>query len=277
MKTLRLLFLLFLPQLVLAQQAPIVLADQNVAAGGALDSGVLNLADLKISEVSVVVDSTAGTAMRQLTMTSYLPNGTTVIDSVPLRLVAFGAAPTGSVYAPGRVRGYVGPNPPGGTSGKYALWSDTSAANTALSSPTLYAEDCDSVQMFAVQNTGGATTTCMLRPTLENGTPNHGWINPQTSVTSGPCAIVQAFGAVAGLGGQNVAGEAGVSASPFRRFVTTTGASSVGTTTTEVVCTGRVPGTFSVQMLLPPKASFNLAAGGSGAARMTVIGYKTAR
>jgi hypothetical protein len=279
MKKKTLLALLLSPILALAQSGPIQLCDTTVAAGGAIDCGgtgaVLNLYNLKIKELQVFVDNTAGTALRPLTLTSYLDDGSTVIDTVVLRSVAFGVAPTGSSYAPGQVRGYVGPNPPGGTSGKHVIWRDTSASNTAITSPNVSMDECDSVQMFAYQNTGGATIQCSYRLVVDDGFgAGLGIMTPTTSVTSGPCYLVLGLGALGNLGSGTGTGVQGMSVPPPRRMVSTTTASSVGTTTTELLCNGRVPGTFSVQMNLTQKAKITLGAAGSGAARVTVFGYR---
>lgn len=89
-----------------------------------------------IEELAVLVDNTAGTAFRDLTMTSYLDDGTTQIDSFLLRKVAWGLAANGAHHDPGRARAYIGPNPPGGTSGVHVLYDVQGSFSRSSSSAT---------------------------------------------------------------------------------------------------------------------------------------------
>jgi len=64
---------------------------------------------------------------------------------------------------------------------------------------------------------------------------------------------------------------AGLSHDPPRRIVVIVPAAGVAiTSTSELLCTGRVPGTFSVQMVVPQFVRFTLAAAGTGAAAVRV-------
>jgi len=240
----------------------------SVAAGALIDSGVLDLTFY--TSLEVVIDNTAGTAVRQLTMASFLADGVTQIDTVPLRVVAFGTAPTGSVYAPGRVRGYLGPNPPGGTSGKYLLYQATSADNGALDSGNVWAYDFDSVLADAAVASGTVTGVFAATIRYDDGTvPGFGaWTTAQNIANAQNHSSY-----VYGLGAADEAGFlTGYGASPPVVRFTTSPAGAGATVRLAVWGIGRLPGTFAVNVLLPLRAQFTLAAAGAGAARIVIIG-----
>lgn len=232
----------------------------SVAAGAAIDSGVLDLSPFR--EIEVFVDNTAGTVLRDLAMLSYLDDGTTLIDSIVLRRCGFGTAPAGSVYAPGAIRGYVGPNPPGGTTGVHVLYDATSAANTALDTGALATEDTESLRIEAFTS-GGTTNIGHYVVRDDNGIPGPGagFAAAAYQITTwGP--------------GFATGGEVGlVMGEPVqRRSRFTTSAAGPGNTVRLIVVgRGRTPGAFAQQMILPTKAKLTLGAGGAGAARLTVI------
>lgn len=240
----------------------------SVAAGAAIDSGVLDLSPFR--EIEVFVDNTAGTVLRDLAMLSYLDDGTTLIDSIVLRRCGFGTAPAGSVYAPGAIRGYVGPNPPGGTSGTHVLYDATTAAGGALDSGGIFCEDADQVvATFIAAGAAGAASTA-IREVDDAGVEvffnnlSAPGINVQTKVAWTRGSLTA--GLITGGGANN---PAYYFSARRVRIMGTGGAAS----TVRLILTGhgRTPGTFAQQMILPTKAKLTLAAGGAGAARLTVI------
>jgi hypothetical protein len=210
--------------------------------------------------VQIHVDNTLGTAFRDLTMVMFAPDGVTTIDSVLLRKIGYGTAPTGSSYAPGRVRGYIGPNPQGGTSGVYTLYDGTSGSAASLNTGILWVEDCDAWQ---VKSVAGANTTAGACYDVRDDDTEIGVPGPTAALTQG-------FSWSSGSTSVNYGAPAGVANSAAlwgaaRRIRVTTGAATGTTVRTVVTCLGRPPGTFAHQIALPPKAKFVLGAGtGSG-------------
>lgn len=235
----------------------------SVAAGAAIASPVLDLRDVR--ELLVVVDNTAGTTFRNLTLVSYLDNGTTQIDSLLLRRVAFGAAATGSSYAPGAVRGTVGTGVAIGTPGSHILYDATSAANAALATPAIVVDGMQVVSAIAAASAG--TTVLTGRAPADDDTASAlGVLGGGTAALRNHCSI----GAGA-YGGSSGSGSGGGFAMPRRIIFDTTTAGGGNTVRLIVVGYGLPPGTFVVQLALPPKAKLTLAAGGAAAARMTVV------
>lgn len=243
-----------------------VLYDSGVVASGAIiTSGVLSLDG--ISELEVIADNTAGSVFRDLTMVSYLDNGTTQIDSLLLRRVVWGAAANGADYDPGRVRVLIGANPPGVASGVHVLYSTTSAAATALDTGALDTEDADYVTAYAVPSAG--TTQLQGFETSDAGVYSNPSIAPSASSGQtffwGPGSTLPS-GAVTGYTSYVP------SSVPRRLRFTTTSAASSNTVLLRVVARGRRPGTSSVSMVLPTRAKVTLAAAGAANGRLTVIG-----
>lgn len=233
----------------------------SVTTGAAIDSGVLDLS--AFSELQVVVDNTSGTALRDVVLSSYLDDSVTLIGTVTVRRVPSGGPPVGSTYAPGMAQGYVGPNPPGGTTGVHVLYDSTSATNGTLDTGPLSTSECDSV--FSAGQASAGTTTVTNGEVRDDGS--------QFNFTAPSASANQQFFAGSGV---SVAGQAYTASSmPFvpRRMAFQSSAAGTGNTVRlRVLCRGRVPGTFAYQMVLPTKARFQLGAGGSGAARLTIIG-----
>lgn len=223
--------------------------DSDVVSSGATwNSSTVNLAS--VTAIEVFVDNTSGGGLRDLTMTSFAPDGVTTIDSVLLRRVAYGTAPTGSSYAPGRVRGYLGPTPPGGTTGTFLLYDATSAAATALDSGIISTEDSDLVIVNA--DASGGTTQMTPSDVRDDDTSrNYGAATAAgtNTMTWGPGMVI---GSVFNL---SVSG-----AIPRRARFQTSSAGPSNTVRLRVWSKGRIPGTFTVPMLLPTKARFSLSA-----------------
>lgn len=245
----------------MAQPTTVLFSSGIVAAGAEIITPVLDLRGT--NGIGIVVDNTAGAVFRDLNLLSYLDDGTTLIETLLLRKVGFGAAPAGSVYAPGSVRGYIGPNPPGGTTGVHILYDNVSAANTAIDTGALWTEDLESV-VFAMQTSAG-TSAITTYLTLDDGAHQQ-W--------SASAAVGQFNG---GIGeGVGVAGSASgdVSFRPSRRARFTASPAGIGNTVRVVIIgRGRVPGTFAHQIGLPTKAKFQLVAAGAANARVTIFGY----
>lgn len=243
----------------------------SVAAGAAIDSGVLDLTNVR--ELGIVVDNTAGAVLRDLSLLSYLADGATLIDTVLLRRVAFGAAANGATHDPGRVRGVVGPNPPGGVSGVHLLYDATTPVNTAIDA-TIVAEEASELTfswLWAPALAGGIAFN--LSHVADDGVsiPASFWTVGAAGMTEAQQTMGVSLAAVAG---RNVAIVSGFVASGFaaRRLRMTLAAAGAGVTSRMVVyARGRVPGTFSVPLILPPRARLQLAAAGAAAARLTVF------
>lgn len=236
----------------------------NVAAGAAIDSGVLDLS--RVRELEITVDNTAGTVLRDLSLLSYRPDGATLVDLVVLRRVAFGAAPTGSVYAPGRVRGYVGPQPPGGVTGTHVLYAETSGAGAALGgAASIVVEDAESVDVLWDYSGANVPASAQVSIVYDDGGGSRALANglPGAGAT-GRVSFAPSSGVTNNI--------ASVPAGPHRRIGVSGTAGAASTVSCRVVARGRVPGTFSVPLVLPTRARLTLAAGGAGAARMTVFG-----
>lgn len=239
-----------------------ILYSASVAAGGLNESPVLDLWGK--DAIEVVVDNTLGTAYRDLTMTTYLDDGTTVVDVLKLRAVPFGAAAAGQQYDPGRVRAYVGPHPAVADSLKYLLYDATSAPNAALSSPIFPCDDVDAI--FGWSKGAGGTHTLLGVALDDAGVGLSVW-GASTAGADNTAAYPATDAANVGAGNWRIDHYA-----PKRaRFDTTAG--GVGISVRMVLfARGRLPGTFSHQMVLPRRVKLSLAAAGTGAARLTVLG-----
>jgi hypothetical protein len=238
-----------------------VLFDSTPVAGGALiDSGILDLQGCDAIEVHA--DNAAGTVFRLLSMEAY-DAAPTLIETILLRKVAWGNPVNGADYAPGKVRGLISENPPGGSSGVHVLYDVTSAANTALDTGALVVEDLDSLHSSSVAS-GGASQQGVLRVS-DDGVAT-------TAAVAAAAALVQDV--YLGRGSVIPGGMAGVVVSaqvPRRSRHTTTAAGAGNTVHLIVTGRGRPPGTFAVQMAVPPKARFTLAAGGAANGRLVII------
>lgn len=236
----------------------------SVAAGAAIDSGALDLSF--VNAVEVVIDNTAASVVRDLSMLSYLADGATLIDQNVIRRCAFGVAPTGAMHAPGRNRGLISPHPPGGTTGVHVIYDVTSAVNTANNTGRLFCEDGDAIE-YMILTSAGTTTgyvdfyddagTQLAIGTIGALSYAMGGIVPGLSASVGWAASYQTL----------------LSSLPVpRSFGIRCAAAGAGNTVRVLVQTrGRVPGTFSVPIALPPRARFQLAAAGAAAARMTIF------
>jgi hypothetical protein len=235
-----------------------------VASATTAVSSVLDLSGYR--ELEVFVDNTQGLGFRDLTLVSFAPDGVTTVDQVLLRRAGWGSAPTGSNYAPGRARGYIGSNPPGGTTGIHVLFDSTGAADTAVNSGAIWVEECDSWQAKLVAS--GATTAGSLFDVRDDATE---------VATAGPtAALTQAF--AWGMIGVNYYGPAAGNATntvvfgAARRIRVNAGTPGAANTVRSVItCRGRLPGTFALQMTLPTKAKFQVNAA-SGPTRVWVVG-----
>lgn len=241
------------------------------------DSGVINSGATSTSTVralgaytdlEVVVDNTAGAALRDLTMTSFAPDGVTTIDQVLLRRVAYGTKPTGATHDPGRARGYVGPNPPGGTNGYHILFDGVSATNANIDPGGLFMEDCDQVWWHADASAG--TTQTGIYEWDDTGTP----ISTAQFSAAGTQHVAGAFGP--GSTAPNpiyTGGTASIDSSrpvPRRARIYAVAAGTGNTVRLRIVCRGRPPGTFAVQMVLPMRAQFSVSAA-NGTAHVWVL------
>lgn len=251
-----------------APAARILYDSGSVAAGAAIESPVLNLERAQVSEIEVLVDHTAGlgTVSRDLSLTTYLDDGTTAIETVLLHRIWGGAAANGADYAPGRVRGYIGPRPPGPVTGTHTLYDVTSPVNTALDTGPLSVEDTEAVLADALA-TGGTTQV----------TASIVWDDAvATAMTVPPAAAVHqasSWGA-----GYTVVptGFTATSVVPLPvprrlKYQTTAGGAGIAVRL-RVVARGRPPGTFALQMILPARLKLSLAAGGAAAGRVVVLG-----
>lgn len=268
-----LLVVALLAPLLAEGQASRVLYDSgSVAAGAQIQTPVLDLSTARVGEIQIIIDNTAGTALRDLTLTSYLEDGVTTIDSVVLRKVAFGAAPTGSAYAQGQVRGYVGPNPPAGASGTHVLYEATSADNGTLATGNLCVDGQESVMVAAGRDGGAAAGGAVAVRFIEDD---------GTDIGFGAIAITQNINTAQEWTGYAIGpGSSGYSSIllgyattlPRRIAASTTAPGAGNFVRLRVLSRGPVPGSFSVQQVLPMKGRLTLAAAGSGAARLTVLG-----
>lgn len=242
-----------------------VLFDSGVVASGAIiNSPVLDLTGVETLEV--FVDNTASTAVRDLTLTSYLDDGTTTIDTLVVRKVAFGAAYTGSQYAPGAVRVLVGPNPPAPPSGSYVLMEMTSAANTPINTGGLFCEDFDAILVDWYASAG--TTQVQLYEQKDDGVTNVAVSSPSTAAQQG----LMPYGLGVGVGANMAWTTIGGGPVGKRILVTTSAAGAANTVKLRISGRGRPPGTGIIPMLLPTKAKLSLAAAGSANGRMTIVG-----
>jgi hypothetical protein len=243
-----------------------VLYDSGTAcnSGGACDSGVLDLTG--ISSLEVTVDNTASTTWRNLSMTSYLDDGTTTIDSVVLRRVGWGSASNGAENDPGRARVQLSSLPSSHATGERLLYDVTSATNTALDTGALLTEDCDFLSITYYASAGTATFVTYEVDDAGTSLPGGGWgmtAAAQNYQFVGPGTAVGIYTTNASVRSHSVP----------RRMRFTTGAAGTGNTVRlRVFCRGRVPGSSTFQMTLPTKAKFSLGAGGSANGRLTVIG-----
>lgn len=244
----------------------VVLYDSGSVAGGALiDSGVLNLTG--IESLQVFVDNTAGAVFRDLSLLSYLDDGTTLVDTAVIRRCGYGAAPTGSNHAPGAVRGTVGPCAANGANRAFIIYDATSGDNATLDSGLLWVEDCESFEAHAA----GSAGTTQLAPfrVRDDGT---------TTAMGTTAATLQQVYAVARGYTAAALGDATATISQNRGWVgrrarfTTTAAGAGNTVRLVVTGYGRTPGTFAHQMALPTRAKLQLAAAGAANARMTIFG-----
>lgn len=237
-----------------------VLYDSGVvASGAAISSGVLDLTG--INTVSIIVDNTAGTVVRNLSMVTYLGDGSTQVDSVQLRKVMFGAAPVGGEFAPGMARGLVGLGASLPPSMDAILIDTTSGSAAAMDTGPIFTEDCDALWIPAVAS---ANTTQMVGKEVSDD-------GVVTTITGGGTAS-GVNSVVMGVGAVGAQGSGGVTSYLPRRMQFTTTAATAGTVRLRAICRGRPPGTFALPIMLPTKAAFNLASGGSANGRLTIIG-----
>jgi hypothetical protein len=243
----------------------------SVAGGAVIASGILSgPAEGSSPDLQVFVDNTAGTAQRSLTLETIADSaGTDVVDSVVLRVVPFGSTLSGSSYAPGRVRGYIGPNPPAGASGTFLVYDETGADNTILTSPVIPTHDFEWVIARRTNAVGAGTSTMVLIGDNGNGTPNSNLHIVTAAATSW---LAMGPGLAAASPVMNITlGHLPIPMRDSAQFVAN--AAGGGTTTRlSVLARGRVPGTFSVQMAIPAYWRITLAAAGTGAARVVVYG-----
>lgn len=233
----------------------------TVAAGAVITTPTLDLTGMEGLEIQI--DNTAGTVFRALNLDAYLMDGTYVGTTTRLSTIAYGTAPSGGHYHPGMARGYVGPQPPGAAYGVYQLIDKTSATNGTLSE-TVSTDGC--VQVFGWANASASTTTVYGQEIDDTGTALSPW---GASSASAANAICLGTGCASSVG----AGNWQVNFPVGRRTTFVTTAAGVGNTVRLLVrCRGVLPGVFSVQMGLPARVVLSLAAGGSGAARVTIWG-----
>ncbi len=234
----------------------------SVAAGALNETPVLDLYGLEA--VELLVDNVAGTAARDLQMTTFLDDGVTVADQVVLRRCPFGSAPPGGSYAPGRSRGHLGPSAGSVDYGIHLLYDETSAPNAALNSPDLWTDGLD--RIFGWSKGAGGTHTFVGTGKDDAGAG--------LSVFGASGASADNTWAWPTTDTENVAvGNWRIAFPRPRRVSLGTSAGGVGISV-RIVCygAGRTPGSFSRQMALPRKVKFSLLAGGAGAARLTVLG-----
>jgi hypothetical protein len=239
----------------------------SIGSAAAVTSPLLDLSGVR--ELEVFVDNTQGNGFRDLTLVSFAPDGVTTVDQVLLRRVAWGSAPSGSSYAPGRARGYVGPNPPGLTSGVHVLYEATSTANGTLDTGSLcFGQETDWVS--ATFYTDNFIATTQLQFNEMQGAQANAFAAPSTGATNGAVSV-----------GPGISGAGLVQSLPvpipecFK--VTSTAAGASRTVHLRISGRGRPPGTFAVQMALPTKAKLQVskesATGANpGTARVWVVG-----
>lgn len=247
----------------------VVVFDSGVVGAGAIivaqDARLGGPLDLTpYDTIEVIADNVAGAANRLLTLDQYLDDGATNIDAaLPLRNLQPGK----------RVRGLLSPNPPGGTSGVRTLYDVTSAANTALDTGALDLEDFDAVEITVHGSAvmAGAPAITLFAQQESDG------LFQSLAFAPIPVAAVDASlpwgpGSSAGF---NTNASSGIgSGSPLPRSGKVTLGAGGAAVTCRMVITGRgrIPGTFSVPMVIPTRAKFTLAAGGAANGRLTVIG-----
>jgi hypothetical protein len=243
-----------------------VLFDSTLLPGGALlDSGLLDLQG--VDAVEVHADNVAGAVFRDLSMEAYTEAGV-LIETILLRKVAWGAAANGARYAPGKVRGLISENPPGGVTADFLLYDGTSAANTLLDTGSVVAEDMDSIRVSETPSGVPVPGTLTMYETDDAGVA----VASQTGVTgnnSNPAVMGWGVGISVAVQ-NNYAG--GIAAPVPRRVRVTQTAIGAGITSRiRISGRGRQPGTFAVQMAVPPKARFKLLAGGAADGRLVVV------
>ena len=251
----------------------LVLFDSTVAAGALIDTGVMDLTGF--SELEAIVDNTQGTTFRDLTFTPYdgiLPGPGALVESlVPLRRCGFGTAPFGSSYAPGNVRGYIGPNPPGGTPGTHVLFDGTSGSNAAISTPGagVFVEDMDGVVVFGLYSGSPVSGNLTVAELGDDGVATNALCGyAGNAQATHACNIGPGASTISTIATSSFAGV------PMVRRITATlaAAGSALTGRLRILGRGRVPGTFAHQIALPPKARVQLAAAGAGTARLAIVG-----
>jgi hypothetical protein len=266
MKRLILILALLIPSLVFAQSARGKWDSGSVASGAQIQSPLLDLISAKNGELQIFIDNTAGTALRALTMTVYKDDGSTVVETITLRNVAYGAAPTGSVYAPGQVRGYVGPNPPAAKSGIYTLIDVSGAVAGVLTPGWVWTEDATELFVLISAIGGAPTANYEVRVAMADSDSSSNTILQSSTMIQGGRVLSISPGSSAVPATTNTVGIPSVIP---KRIDIQIGAPGAGVTNRIVVnAKGPVPGTFSVQMAIPRYVRFTLAAGGSGAARV---------
>lgn len=243
-------------------QPTVVLFDSGVVAAGAeIITPALDLRGLK--RVEMFVDNTAATVFRDLNMLTYLDDATTLIDTLLLRKCGFGAAPSGSVYAPGRVYGHIGPTPPGGVTGVHVLADATSGVNAAQTL-RVTAEDAECLYASMVCSAGTAFLT--VTPILDDGSAGAGAVQQAAAASAAMHIAAGLSFSIANANGQS-------SAVAVRRWDVTASAPGAGNTSRLVVQSrGRLPGVFWHATVLPNRVKFQLAAAGAAAARVVVLG-----